>query len=91
MQGIDVDAYFDKTHEKMQSIKKIYELVFKKQRKDLNIGKTASPEEIDELISRVCEAIEPFVGKNLVKSLKRIMIHQLRKESPEHFMKKYGI
>ena len=91
MEKIDVDTYFNDVVARIKAIEGMFTMVFRKQAKDMGIGKTASPAQIDELASKTASAMEFFVGEKMKRNILRVMRSELKKKAPEYFQKKYGI
>ncbi len=90
MEEIDVNQYYEAIEPHVKPIGSIFTMVFKKQKKDLGIGDTAKPKDIDALIERVSKAIEFFSGSNTRDTVRRIMRKELRRMAPTYFKEKYG-
>ena len=91
MESIDLNELFEVVSSKLGPMKNIFSMVFKKQAKDMGLGKTVSPKEADELSERVSKAMEFFVGPRMKKDIARMMRAEIRKRAPEYFKKRYGI
>ena len=91
MEQIDVEDYHTAVRAHISAVGGMFDMVFRKQAKDLGIGQTASPKEIDELTDRTANAMEFFVGPKMKVTIRRVMRSELKKRAPEYFNKKYGI
>ena len=91
MENIDVEEYRRAVRSRVSTVGGVFDMVFKKQAKDLGISGTASPKEIDELTDRTANAMEFFVGPKMKVTIRRVMRSELKKRAPEYFKKKYGI
>ena len=90
MEKIDVNEYYLSVSQHLEPIKDIFSMVFKKQRKDLLIGDTSDPSDIELLIERVSNAIDFFAGKNTKDTVRKIMKKQLRQMAPSYYRSRYG-
>ena len=90
MEEIDVDSYFTDVVSRIQAIESMFIRVFRKQARDLGIGKRATPSQIDELASKTASAMEFFVGEKMKKNILRVMRSELKRRGPVYFEKKYG-
>lgn len=91
MESIDIDDFFKSIAPKLGPLENMFSMVFKKQVKDMSIGKMMSPKQADELTEKVSSAMEFFAGPKMKKEISRMMRAEIRRRSPEYFRKKYGI
>ena len=91
MEEIVLDELFVSVSSQLGPLKNIFEMVFKKQARDMGLGGTISPKEADELADRVSKAMEFFAGPKMKKEINRLMKAEIRRRAPEYFKKRYGI
>ena len=91
MEKIDLNDYHKSLSSQMGSLSAVFDMVFKKQVKDMDLGEKATPEQVDLLSEKVSSAMEFFAGPRMKKTIKRLMKAELRKRSLDYFKKKYGI
>ncbi len=88
---IDIEDYRRSVSSRMGPLTGMFDMVFKKQVKDLGIGSMASPKQVDELSEKVPSAMEFFAGPKMKVTIKRLMRSELRKRAPQYFSRKYGL